>query len=108
MAGKLLAGLQRPAQLLKGLRSPSTLVLLAIGGTQLVLHALGRRYEEDFNNFHDHEHWPGLCLLGVRLALCGLFAYALSRTMALEKQAEVMREAAGPLAGLNIPGMPKF
>ncbi|WP_068877179.1 MULTISPECIES: YbaB/EbfC family nucleoid-associated protein [unclassified Phenylobacterium] len=25
-----------------------------------------------------------------------------------EKQAEVMREAAGPLAGLNIPGMPKF
>jgi DNA-binding YbaB/EbfC family protein len=23
-------------------------------------------------------------------------------------QAEVMREAAGPLAGLNIPGMPKF
>lgn len=25
-----------------------------------------------------------------------------------EKQAEIMREAAGPLAGLNIPGMPKF
>jgi len=25
-----------------------------------------------------------------------------------EKQGEVMREAAGPLAGLNIPGMPKF
>lgn len=25
-----------------------------------------------------------------------------------EKQADVMREAAGPLAGLNIPGMPKF
>lgn len=25
-----------------------------------------------------------------------------------EQQAEVMREAAGPLAGLNIPGMPKF
>ena len=25
-----------------------------------------------------------------------------------EKQAEVMREAAGPLAGMNIPGMPKF
>ena len=23
-------------------------------------------------------------------------------------QAEVMREAAGPLAGLNLPGMPKF
>ncbi|MBW8815140.1 MAG: YbaB/EbfC family nucleoid-associated protein [Caulobacterales bacterium] len=25
-----------------------------------------------------------------------------------EQQAELMREAAGPLAGLNIPGMPKF
>src|SRR6478609_4429727 len=25
-----------------------------------------------------------------------------------EKQAEIMREAAGPLAGMNIPGMPKF
>jgi DNA-binding YbaB/EbfC family protein len=25
-----------------------------------------------------------------------------------EKQGELMREAAGPLAGLNIPGMPKF
>lgn len=24
------------------------------------------------------------------------------------KQADLMREAAGPLAGLNIPGMPKF
>lgn len=25
-----------------------------------------------------------------------------------EQQAAVMREAAGPLAGMNIPGMPKF
>src|SRR5688572_16010397 len=25
-----------------------------------------------------------------------------------EKSGELMREAAGPLAGLNIPGMPKF
>jgi DNA-binding YbaB/EbfC family protein len=25
-----------------------------------------------------------------------------------QQQADVMREAAGPLAGLNIPGMPKF
>lgn len=25
-----------------------------------------------------------------------------------QAQAEMMREAAGPLAGLNIPGMPKF
>lgn len=25
-----------------------------------------------------------------------------------ERQGELMREAAGPLAGMNIPGMPKF
>src|SRR5690242_20296451 len=25
-----------------------------------------------------------------------------------QQQAELMREAAGPLAGMNIPGMPKF
>lgn len=25
-----------------------------------------------------------------------------------DKQAEIMRDAAGPLAGMNIPGMPKF
>ena len=35
-----------------------------------VLQAIGRTFEEDFNNFHDHEHWPGLALLGIRLALC--------------------------------------
>ena len=32
----------------------------------------------------------------------------MSRVVLDEKQAEVMREAAGPLAGMNIPGMPKF
>ena len=33
----------------------------------LPVQAVGRTYEEDFNNFHDHEHWPGLCLLLIRL-----------------------------------------
>jgi DNA-binding YbaB/EbfC family protein len=35
-------------------------------------------------------------------------AYADAKRRLDEKQADVMREAAGPLAGLNIPGMPKF
>ena len=34
---------------------------------------LGRRYEDDFNQFHDFEHWPGFCLMAIRLALCALF-----------------------------------
>ena len=42
--GKIIAGLHRPAMLLRGLQSPTTLLLLAIGGSQLVLHAIGRRY----------------------------------------------------------------
>ena len=50
---------QHPAQLLRGLRSPSLLLLLCISLAQLLLQARGRAFEEDFNNFHDHEHWPG-------------------------------------------------
>ena len=57
MVGRLLSGLHRPANLLRGLKSPSALLLLGIGGSQLILHGIGRRYEEDFNNFHDFEHW---------------------------------------------------
>ena len=89
LVGKLLSGLHRPAMLLRGLRSPSTLLLAGIGATQLVLHALGRRYEEDFNNFHDFEHRPGVLLLLIHLALCAVFVGALRRSMALEHQPEV-------------------
>ncbi|KAL1515954.1 hypothetical protein AB1Y20_002568 [Prymnesium parvum] len=88
--GGLLMGLQRPAQLLKGFRSPSTLLLLSIGGSQLLLQAIGRKYEEDFNNFHDHEHWPGLLLLAIRLALAALFGWALHRSLSRESQREVV------------------
>ena len=60
---KLAIGLRRAQaapnpQLLKGLRSPSTVLLLAIAAAQLFLQAYGRGFEEDFNNFHDFEHWP--------------------------------------------------
>ena len=85
--GQLLSGLQRPGVLMKGLRSPSAVLLLLLATTQFVLQARrpaptppssshtrffplltppppplaqawGRRFEEDFNNFHDFEHWP--------------------------------------------------
>lgn len=89
LVGKLLAGLRRPAQLLNGFRSPALCLLLGIALAQLVLHALGRRFEEDFNNFHDHEHWPGLALLGIRMALCTIFAWAMRRSLLAETHAEV-------------------
>ena len=59
LLGKVLAGLHRPGLLLRGLWSPSALLLLGIGGAQLILHTLGHRYDDDFNNFHDFEHWCG-------------------------------------------------
>lgn len=90
LLGRLLAGFHRPAHLLRGFRSPSALLLAAIGGVQLVLHALGRRYEEDFNNFHDFEHWPGMLLVAIRLALCAVFVWALRRSMRVETQREVL------------------
>lgn len=49
------------------------LFILTIAGAQVALAMLGRRYEDDFNQFHDFEHWPGFCLMGLRLALCALF-----------------------------------
>jgi DNA-binding YbaB/EbfC family protein len=35
-------------------------------------------------------------------------AYADAKRQLDAQQAELMREAAGPLAGMNLPGMPKF
>ena len=90
LAGRLLAGLHRPAMLLRGLRSPSALLLGGIGCTQVLLLAWGRSREEDFNNFHDFEHLPGMVLLAIRLAMCGLFLWALRRSRAVERQAEVL------------------
>ena len=53
-------------------------------------HTPHRRYEEDFNNFHDFEHAPGLALLAIRLALCALFLWALRRSRRVERQREVL------------------
>ena len=88
--GKLLAGFQRPGQLLRGLRSPAMVTLLVLASVQVVLQARGRAFEEDFNNFHDFEHWPGMVLIGMRVALCALFVFALHRSFRLEQQKEVL------------------
>lgn len=90
VVGKLLGGLHRPAMLLRGLKSPSVLLLIGIGALQVLLLASGRSREEDFNNFHDFEHVPGLILLGIRLTLGGLFFWALYRSRKIERQKEVL------------------
>jgi len=90
LGGKLLAGLHRPATLLRGLRSPTVMLLCGVGGAQFLLLCWGRSREEDFTNFHDFEHLPGMVLLGIRLALGGLFLGALRRSRAVERQREVL------------------
>ena len=98
------------------------MLLLVLASVQVVLQAQGRAFEEDFNNFHDFEHWcalsshagevetgrttagfigwlasllsrcvgrPGMALIGMRVALCALFVYALHRSFRLERQKEV-------------------
>ena len=90
LAGKILGGLHSPGKLLRSFFSPSALLLLAIAASQLVLLAVGRRYEDDFNNFHDFEHPPGLLLLAIRLALCATFLGALRRSRRVERQREVL------------------
>jgi len=88
--GKILAGLQSPARLLQGFRSPTFMLLISIALVQLMLQAIGRSFEEDFNNFHDHEHWPGMLLISIRLVLWVLFTWALRRSRAVERQPEVL------------------
>ena len=51
---------------------------------------MGRQYEEDFNNFHDFEHTPGLLLIAIRLGLCATFLWALRRSRRVERQKEVL------------------
>jgi len=51
-----------------------TVLVFALAATQLFLEMASRGYTEDFSGFHDHEHWPGYCLVLLRLVLAGLFA----------------------------------
>lgn len=34
---------------------------------------MGRRYHDEFSQFHDHEHWPGKALLWLRVVLWLVF-----------------------------------
>lgn len=62
----------------------SLLFLAVLGLLQLVLELLGARYEDNQNSFHDFSHWPGYCMLAIRLALCGAFLYGLWNTRRVE------------------------
>jgi len=74
--------LRRPAAVF----SRVTFGSVFIGGltaVQLYLEWAGRAYEDDFNQFHDHEHWPGMALVCLRMLLAGLFVMGANSTMKL-------------------------
>lgn len=50
-----------------------TVLVFSLAATQMFLEVASRRYAENFTGFHDHEHWPGYCLVLLRLMLAGLF-----------------------------------
>lgn len=64
-------------------------VVIVIGSLQLLLEYVGRFYEEDFNSFHDHEHWPGTCLMLLRVALAGLLWFGVRHTLTQRNKAAV-------------------
>ncbi|QDZ22959.1 hypothetical protein HOP50_09g55020 [Chloropicon primus] len=39
----------------------------------LALEMMGRQYHDEFSQFHDHEHWPGKCILVLRVILWVMF-----------------------------------
>ena len=41
-----------------------------------------RQFTDDFSAFHDHEHWPGYCLVVLRLCLLTLFLVGGNATIA--------------------------
>ena len=47
--------------------------LLAFAAVTAYLELASRRFADDFSAFHDHEHWPGYCLVALRLCLLVLF-----------------------------------
>eukprot|EP00232_Nephroselmis_pyriformis_P006704 CAMPEP_0182878260 /NCGR_PEP_ID=MMETSP0034_2-20130328/15246_1 /TAXON_ID=156128 /ORGANISM="Nephroselmis pyriformis, Strain CCMP717" /LENGTH=504 /DNA_ID=CAMNT_0025011139 /DNA_START=43 /DNA_END=1554 /DNA_ORIENTATION=+ len=74
MATQFTLALRRPVRLMKTV-SFGSIFLVSIVGTQVFLEVMGRKFHEsdDFLSFHDHEHWPGFALIGLRCLLCLLF-----------------------------------
>jgi len=77
--GGFFKALAKPYEIFKQISKASVFV----GGLAVVQFSLelcGRMYEDDFNQFHDHEHWPGFTLMMLRVALAGLFIYGVRTT----------------------------
>ncbi|KAK3280944.1 hypothetical protein CYMTET_11235 [Cymbomonas tetramitiformis] len=58
-----------------------TVFFSLVAGAQVILMYMGRKYEDDFNQFHDFEHPPGYALMAVRVTLCLLFVLGVYGTI---------------------------
>jgi hypothetical protein len=56
--------------------------LFAFAAVTAYLEMASRRFTDDFSAFHDHEHWPGYCLVVLRLCLLTLFLVGGNATIA--------------------------
>lgn len=84
-----LSSIARPADWVKKI-TPATVFVVALVVSNVVLELLGRGFEDDFNQFHDHEHWPGYTLMLIRVGLAVLFAFGIVRSRASEAAASTM------------------
>jgi hypothetical protein len=77
--GGMSDALQKPAELFKKI-TPASVFIAFIFTSQLVLEFMGRGYEDDFNQFHDHEHLPGYLLMLLRVLMCVVFQFGIIST----------------------------
>ena len=85
--GLVAAALRSPVNMLK--RGADTtvgvVILVFFGCVHVVLELMARKYHEDFEAFHDHDHWPGYALVGLRVFFAILFIVAGGSTFATAK-----------------------
>merc|ERR1711959_790365 len=77
--GGFFKSLAKPYELMQKI-SPASIFVISLSFVQLVLELAGRAYEDDFSQFHDHEHWPGYALMFMRFCLAMLFTYGVRTT----------------------------
>lgn len=73
--------MKSPVQVFMGKRTHAAGFFGGVLVYQIVFELWGRRYEEDFNAFHDHEHWPGYALMYMRCALAAMFYMGIQATI---------------------------
>jgi hypothetical protein len=72
--------ISKPHLLFKAL-NPGSIFVGSTALLQIVLELVGRKYEDDFNQYHDHEHWPGIMLMLMRICMAGFFGFVITKTI---------------------------